>query len=229
MKIKALIRDLLYKLGLFKPIKKFLLLYYNPMAKKRALKYVKEILCKVRPVLEKNSSEYWIDYGTLLGYTRLRKLLPGDDDLDFAILKNNGESISGDMQKAGFILKKQLKVEGKVTFEQYRYRGFGFDLFYYREENDKYITNIWLPEHYNMPQKIAYKEGKCTLSETTFKKFETKEVEFYNCKFRAPKDEGEYLAQHYGEDYMTPNPNFSLDDELNRKIVSKEYELKFTD
>jgi phosphorylcholine metabolism protein LicD len=225
MSLKSSIKTFLYKTGLFKPIKKVILLYKNPLAKYRTKKLVKPILQKIQPVFEQYAQDYWIDYGTLLGYTREKKLLKNDDDLDFGIIAK--ESLEQPLKQAGFKLLKRVLVEDIVTFEQYLYKGFRFDIFYYREQDDKLVTNIWLPNSYDLPQPISYQKKLATLSQTTFNKFTTKEIIFYDTKFKAPKNCGEYLSQHYGKDYLIPNPNFRLEDELNRVTINKEHKVEF--
>jgi phosphorylcholine metabolism protein LicD len=228
--IKKSIRDLLYNIGIFTPIKNIILLYKKPLARYNTKKLVNPILCKTKKVFDKNCEKYWLDYGTLLGYVRDGKLLPGDDDLDFGVIVKDGIDIEADMKKEDIFLFKRIIVEGKITFEQYRYKGFRFDVFHYQKVDDNITTNMWLPNHYNMPQHIAYKNGECSLSETTFKDFrQTIDIQFYNCTYKIPSDSDSYLAQHYGVDYMIPNPNFTLDDELNRKVVDKEYRVEFYD
>ena len=225
--MKSTARDILYTTGLFLPVKKFLLLFLNPLTKRRVRVLVHPILCKIEPLFKEFSEDYWLDYGTLLGFFREGKIIEGDDDLDFGLITNDGLSISRHMEEAGFEIIKQVKVEGKTTFEQYVYKGFRFDLFYYRREGGSCVTNTWLPDHYNVPQKVAYEKGECTISETTFLDFNTKEIVFYNCMFRVPENEESYLSQHFGEDFMTPSSDWTYADEKNRVIVSKEYEVNF--
>jgi phosphorylcholine metabolism protein LicD len=228
--IKNSIRDWLYKIGVFTPIKNIILLYKKPLARYNTKRLVNPILCKTKKVFDKNCEKYWLDYGTLLGYVRDGKLLPGDDDLDFGVTVKDGVDIEADMKKEDIYLFKRITVEGKITFEQYRYKGFRFDVFHYQKIDDDITTNMWLPNHYNMPQQIAYEKKECSLSETTFKAFKTTEqVSFYECSYYIPSNSDDYLAQHYGSDYMIPNPNFTLEDELNRKEVTKDYKVEFYD
>jgi hypothetical protein len=161
----------------------------------------------------------------LLGFAREGKLIKGDDDLDFGVIANN--SLEQPLKKEGFKLLKRVLTEDIITFEQYLYKGFRFDIFYYREVDNKIVTNIWLPNSYDLPQPISYQKSLATLSETTFEAFSTKEILFYGTKFRAPQDYGFYLSQHYGKDYLIPNPNFTLDDELNRVTVNKKHKVEF--
>jgi phosphorylcholine metabolism protein LicD len=131
------------------------------------------------------------------------------------------------MEAEGMVLVKQVRVEGAISLEQYRYRGLRFDLFYYRQVGEKIVTHLWLPDHYMMPQPHAYRTGQAALFEITFDEFKTREIEFYGCPFRVPEDIDRYLSQHYGEDFMIPNPNFDHQDERNANRVKKRHTVRF--
>jgi phosphorylcholine metabolism protein LicD len=225
--LKRTIRDFLYRIGLYASIKKILLLYKKPSNRIKASKMAPEIICRVGRACRKEADAYWLDYGTLLGYRRHGTLLPGDDDLDFGVMVSDGTSLQKTMEAEGMVLVKQVRVEGAISLEQYRYRGLRFDLFYYRQVGEKIVTHLWLPNHYMMPQPHAYKTGQASLSETTFESFETKEIEFYGCLFCIPEDTDAYLQQHYGEDFMVPDPTFTYADECNSIKVEKEHTVLF--
>ena len=227
MKIKNIIRDLLYKLGLFNIVKKIILLYKVPHVKYKAQKYVKPVLCKTYKALEGNVEQFWIDHGTLLGYARNGKVLKGDYDLDIGVISLNNQPIQQFMEKQGFALSKRVIVEDIISFEQYRYKGFQFDIFYYRKEEEYFVTYFWIPIDYTMPQYISYKKGRNILRRIYFKPFRTKPIKFYECDYYAPEDYDYYLAYHYGQDYMIPNPNFTMDDELNSAVVDRDYTVEF--
>jgi len=227
VRLKNVVRDALFSSGLYRPVKRAIKRLKTPRNRQKAIRYAPEILERVRSVFEERAAQYWLDYGTLLGYERHRGILPGDDDMDFGLYIRDGHSVSEHMAQRGMELIKQVLVEGRPALEQYRYRGFRFDLFYYRKCADGYVTYIWLPEHYEMPQPYAYEQGLATLSEIRFAPFRTRPILFYDVPFCVPEDIGSYLTQHYGADYRVPREDFGYDDELNRRIIQREHKVIF--
>ncbi len=225
--LKNTVRDTLFAVGIYRPVKKAIKSFKDPLNRQRARRYAPEILSRVHRVFEKHSDDYWLDYGTLLGFQRHGALLPGDDDLDFGVRAVNHSLLSREMEKAGMNLVKRVNVDGTPAMEQYRYRGFRFDIFYYRQIGQMLVTYLWLPDHYEMPQPYAYAHGLATLSEIRFRPFSTQYIKFYGLPFRVPEDVDGYLSQHYGDDYLIPRSDFNHSDEKNRHVVDKEHEVIF--
>ena len=225
---KAKIKEFLHSIGVYNTIRKLIIKIYYPYKNYKIKSNAKDILERVGRVFESNSLDYWLDYGTLLGYIREGKIIKGDLDLDFGvIMQDSSKSLKDDLKKEQIYITQQTFVDGILTTEQYKYKDIGFDIFYYRKEGDKFITNIWLPNDYSMPQKVSYKNANGKLYETTFSAFGTKKINFYGVAFNIPKDSDNYLKEHYGDDYMIPNPNFSHKDEKNIKAVKKDFKVIF--
>ena len=226
--MKNNIKNILYRLGIYKTIRKLVIVFYYPYKNYKIRVSAQEILTRTRRVFEEHTKDYWLDYGTLLGYVREGKIIKGDLDLDFGVvISDDTISLKDALEKEEIYITQMTTVEGKITAEQYRYKDIGFDIFYYRKDEDKYITNIWLADNYAIPQKESYKQQKGKLYETTFTAFATKEIEFYKVPFRIPADANRYLSEHFGKDYMVPNPNFTHNDEINKVLVKKDFEVIF--
>ena len=226
--MKNKIKLLLHRLGIYELIRQAFIKVYYPYKNYKIRREASEILTRVGNVFENNTKDYWLDYGTLLGYVRERKIIKGDLDLDFGvIMEDKSKSLQKYLEEYQIYLTQRMKVEGMIVAEQYRYKDIGFDIFYYRKENDKIITNVWLTTDHSVPQKISYEQGGGVLGETTFSAFDTMKIQFYGVWFRIPEDADLYLKEHYGDDYMIPNPNFSFDDEKNRVEVNKNFEVIF--
>ncbi len=224
--MKNKIKNILNKLGVYDVARKFIIKFYYPYKNRKITKNVKGVLLRIKPIFDKNTLDWWLDYGTLLGCIREGKIIQNDIDLDFGLIEKNG-SVQDAMEKAGFRLLNRTTVNGVITVEQYDIKGIGFDVFYYRKEYDKLVTNIWLINDASMPQQVAYKKGFGTLSETTFTYTDTKAAEFYGVNCKIPTNYELYLKEHFGDDYMTPNPNWSHEDEMNRVEVQKEFKVDF--
>ncbi len=224
--MKNKIKNILNKLGVYDVARKAIIKFYYPYKYYKIEKNVKDILLRINPIFEKNTIDWWLDYGTLLGCVREGKVLKNDKDLDFGVLSKNG-SLQKLMEKSGFTLTSRTTVEGVITLEQYDIKGIGFDIFYYRKEKDKLVTNIWYPKDYSIPQRESYKKGLGNLNEITFTYGKTKKVKFYDIKCKIPENDKLYLSENFGDDFMIPNPNFSRDDEKNRAVVQKEFKVDF--
>ena len=48
-------------------------------------------LMEIKNVLDKHGLKFWLDFGTLLGAVRDKKILPWDVDIDLSLVKNEGE------------------------------------------------------------------------------------------------------------------------------------------
>jgi phosphorylcholine metabolism protein LicD len=225
--MKNSIKTLLYKLGIYDGARNIIKKIYYPYKYYRVKQSVKPILKILKEVFDKQCQDYWLDYGTLLGYVRNGQIIKNDIDLDFGIIINGNFSLQEILKEHNIYLIQRTIVEGKITLEQYNYKDIGFDIFYYRKEGEKIVTNIWFPTEYTLPQKVLYEQGNGSLSETTFSLFETEEIEFYSMPFRVPVNRDLYLKEHFGDDYMIPNPNWSYKDEKNRVNIEKEFKVEF--
>lgn len=226
--MKNQIKNLLYRMGIYDNVRKAIVKFYYPYKNYKIRKNAQDILERVCRVFEDHTEDYWLDYGTLLGYAREGKIIKGDLDLDFGVIvSDKTKSLKDFLGKEEIYITQMTTVEGQITAEQYRYKDIGFDVFYYREESGKYITNIWLADDYTIPQKESYIQNKGKLYETSFSSFKTKEIKFYNTLFRVPEKPDHYLSEHFGDDFMIPNPNFNHDDEKNKVPVKKEFEVIF--
>jgi len=226
--MKNRIKILLHKIGAYDTARNLLIKIYYPYKNYQIRKKANIILSKLRNVFEEETDKYWLDYGTLLGYVRERKIIKGDLDLDFGIMvEDDKKSLEKLLRSEDIFLIQRTIVEGRITMEQYQYKDIGFDIFYYRSMGDKIVTNVWLTDDYSVPQKISYENGGGILGETTFTAIDTEKVEFYEVPFYIPRNAELYLTEHFGEDYMIPNPNFSHKDEKNRIQVNKEFKVVF--
>ena len=225
--MKNKIKQFLNKFGLYKTTQKIISKIYYPYKNYKIKKEASGILSILKKTFDKNCEDYWLDYGTLLGFVRDGKIIGHDIDMDFGIKINNGVVLAKQLGNYGFKLTQQTIVDGKITTEMYLYKGVGFDIFYYFDEDNKVVTYPWLTSDHSVPQKIAYEQNRGELSRTVFTKFATKEIEFYGIKFRVPEDSDRYLKEHFGDDYMIPNPNWGFEDEKNRKPINRDYKVIF--
>jgi hypothetical protein len=225
--LSKLIRDWLYQNNIYQPVRKAIMAVKKPYNRYRVKKSIRPVLCLLNEIFEKHSDRYWLDFGTLLGFVREGKIIQGDDDLDFGVIWTHGTELRELLKKEDVYINKRLVVNGEIAFEKYNYRGFLFDVFYYRVIDDAFVTYLWIPNNYAQPQIVAYQENNAVLRKTTFSRFKTDPIHFYGCPFSAPDNTEKYLTENYGENYMIPDPNFSYYDERNTVTVIEEHEMIF--
>jgi phosphorylcholine metabolism protein LicD len=224
---KNFIKNMLYKLKIYSFARELLVKIYYPYRRYLLKKEASSILEKLYAVFSKECSDFWLDYGTLLGFVREKDIIKHDIDLDFGVATNKPDTLSASLQNSGFKLTQQTEVENRIVMQQYSYKGIGFDIFYYAKDGNNIYTYVWLANSYTIPQKEAYAQNRGKLYKIVFGKIETTNIEFLGKKFKIPKDYNSYLIEHYGKDYMQPNPNFSHSDEKNKTQSNSEYKVLF--
>ena len=225
--MKNIVKNILYKLGIYDVSRNIIKHIYYPYKHYKMKKNLTYILSSLRTVLSENCEDYWLDHGTLLGQYRSNALIGHDIDLDFGVKAKNTANLKEFLYNYNMILTQQTYVDGNIVMEQYSYKGVGFDIFYYQQKEENIVTYIWLANDYTIPQKESYNKGLGKLWEITFSDISTKDIGFYDCDFRVPVDTAKYLSEHFGDDFMIPNPNWQHSDETNRANVEKSFEVRF--
>ena len=92
--------------------------------------------------------EHFIFFGTLLGFNREGRPIPGDDDVDILVNKKHYEEIRQVVENLGFLIDETkhpnntkffLQVEGKMADHQVR-----VDFYFYDSEvNEDFILEYW--------------------------------------------------------------------------------------
>lgn len=207
-------KKILKKLFIYKYISK-LRLY---LIKKKEARYLKknglETLKLLKEIFADLRIEFWLDTSTLLGAIREKNFIKGDNDLGLGIeLKNYSDNLIEVLGNNGIKLLREFYVdEKKYALEQtYIYKGVEIDIFYHtiKEKTTKYHSFITNCENPNEP----------LVKEATFPFDGIIEINFLGEKFKIPKNYKEYTAVKYGEDYMNPNPKWTMADEKNAVIL----------
>ena len=93
-----------------------------------------ELLCEIDRICRKNSINYYLDSGTLLGAVRHQGFIPWDDDIDVGMFRK-------DYEKFKSILNEELN--NKYLFQNYESdSNFGFVFGKLRIKNTKYTEQI---------------------------------------------------------------------------------------
>jgi len=187
-----------------------------------------EFLKKIKTVLEENRIDYWIEYGTLLGYLREKRIIPWDHDIDLVVI---------DFEKVKKLLPKfkKMKLEVELRWENSKYNtqliqikaptisnsSFHVDIYEFvlvrgkpaRKETFRiniiaktirlFQSRINISIIDNTLEDIA---GFFSLKRTLiFPKTETKLVNFYDMTVRIPKNAEKHVRFLYGKDWKIPN------------------------
>lgn len=167
------------------------------------------IIDEITKELRKNNANAFVDYGTLLGIARSKKLLSWDDDLDFGICINDEftwDNLSQVMNGMGFNIRHEFKLDGKITEQNYYRDGISVDFFNHVDEGDTSVTYVYekrtavkypSESDWNVMKLVTNAIGK------------VKEVELEDGLIcTVPEDEARYMAWVYGDDWRIPNPNW---------------------
>lgn len=156
-------------------------------------------LKNVTNILRELNIKYWIDYGTLLGAYRNKKVINHDYDLDISILFDkevfNSESLCEILSRDYYIMHHS--VDSYICIypkNNPQFTMVHIDIYFWHIESKlvKSITwsNIYTPKHF-------YDE--------------LESVELNGLDFKCPRHLDQYLQFRYGIDFMEEKPNYSPD------------------
>ncbi|AMF98138.1 hypothetical protein AL538_10695 [Vibrio harveyi] len=146
-----------------------------------------EILKDVTEVLEKNSIQYFINYGTFLGSVRHKGLIPWDTDIDIGILEKDVEKVT-DILNESYNDKYMIKKSG------------GYIRVFYSQTNTLHLDfDIWHDEGDSITMYHDLEHGSLTCKKSDV--FPTRKYDFYDLKLQGPNNV-RMLEQAYGKDYM---------------------------
>lgn len=184
-------------------------------------KYGLEALDRIDKVLKKLEIEYWLDTSTLLGAIREKGFIKGDNDLGIGIdIKKYIDVIKNEFEKNNIILIREYLIDnGSYGREQtYLYKGVEIDIFYHTidSKNNKTKYHSFIPFDNNLKDKYQVKEA-------TFPFEGLIDYIFLEKIFKIPKNYIEYTRIKYGDNFMQPNPNWTMNDEKNTVILKDKY------
>lgn len=165
-----------------------------------------EVFHKVYYSFMNTNIEFWPEFGTLLGIYREHDFIKHDFDFDFGAWVDDFERIKEILKNNGF--KVVHEFEGinhpeirEITFEM---SGIQVDFFFFnRFDSCVSCYTFGLDRFDAKNQKNIYKVKKYD-----YPIFELKEITFKNVNIHIPEPCKDHLVVSYGENFMTPDPNF---------------------
>lgn len=131
--------------------------------------------------------EYWVNYGTLLGFYREKQIINHDIDIDFGCHEKFYPYILENLSKLPAELKFYDSSNRHLGPKVYMsYKGFDADIYFYRTEGERlysYEKTYW--KNYNAPIPEKYV-------------FPTRELKIQDIKTLIPANPKNYLKTIYG-------------------------------
>jgi len=182
-------------------------------------KYALEMLEQFDQCMTEHHYTYTLMFGTLLGAVREKGFLKHDLDVDVAVWQDSySDQMLEDLKAYGFRLRHRFQVEnGKLGWEDtIVYKNVSLDIYhiYPPIEEYPYYTSMWshLPDSVNTVDSMRkFGHIQAVRTGAPFQR-EIERVPFETLQLPVPTNAHQLLAFIYGEDYMTPNPNFKDED-----------------
>ncbi|WP_417265851.1 hypothetical protein [Brumimicrobium sp.] len=157
--------------------------------------------------------EYWLSNGTLLGVYRDNKLIDSDANTDISV---NVKTISKDMfQKIKAANFSLVRFFGKLQdgfMVEIAKNDVKTNLFFFYKNKEKWYHSVYVDVDGNESLKYDY----------VFEPFELTEISFEGNQFVIPSTTEVVLNQQYGDDWQTPNNNWSYTDSPKNAVKTNE-------
>lgn len=161
-----------------------------------------------------HQSRVWLEFGTLLGAYREKRVIKHDTDIDLGVMENDVtpqllESLkaNGFKPRKKYIIKSKCDLlNGFVAEYNFLYDGIiSVDLFIFKQrKNSKHCFNFELPERKINLKLFRKKDNALRISEIRLHSFELTTMYLFENPFYAPSNTNEHLVEIYGADFMTP-------------------------
>lgn len=193
--------------------------------RKQFKKYGLSVIEEFDHVMEENGFRYYLYFGTLLGAVREHGLIKHDFDFDVAMLNEDYTiDIQTALEKAGFKLTAEQLVDDGESSRHQKYQKYGItiDIFWIyppidtlpfccgssRPFDDTCSTEESIKKHGGiMPVRIELPFNPTV-----------RRVPFENMILPIPENAEEIMRICYGDDFMTPNPNWKEPMKISYKI-----------
>lgn len=173
-------------------------------------KYGMEMLLLFFEICRNHGINCWLEYGTLLGAYRNASFIPYDIDLDVGIPANEfSEELEQKLFENGFkrvrdfVLVDVANNTKMLTELCYAYKGGTIDVFLSFEEGDVRNSYVYINEYADDAQ--TRRKVKMFLLD---KAFPMSKLTINGVSFTGPSNPAKVLAKIYGENFMTPLPNW---------------------
>lgn len=185
----------------------------NRLRKEKFDKNANNLFNEFDSVLKEIGCEYWLTFGTLLGAIREKKFISHDLDIDVGVFGvEYKDKILKYLTNRGFKRIRYITINGipEAYEETYVFWGVSIDIFYFSQTEPNYIYCYDFVNKSNFVDKDKYKIlNGFVPRKITFPFSGLMKYTFLGLEVNIPLNFNEYLAAHYGETYMIPDPTWN--------------------
>lgn len=217
------------KIPFVKPLlKPFYYAYKNIKERKRNKHFrlfALEALKRFDDCMSKNGFEYTLAFGTLLGAIREHGFIQHDLDIDVAMWNEQyTPELRVCLENAGFQLIHSFEVDNGTMGreETYCWNSIGIDIFYFYPPIDKYP---YCCDFIGQPGCPTYRMSMNKFGGALPRRIELPmsrqrmRVQFEDTMFFVPLNAHDILQFRYGDDYMTPRTDWTIESYDNHIVV----------
>ena len=166
-----------------------------------------ELLEHVHNILESESIDFFVDFGTLLGFIREGDFLTHDLDIDIGVLvedDNTRKRVRNALVNGGCKLNSTSIYNSTITRESYAFLGIKFDVgFYETGGKDSICYLFYVPnDTHLMPNERHVVRMRYSSIDGVEKR------RFTDITINIPKDSERLLEEKYGADWRIPDKNW---------------------
>lgn len=171
------------------------------------------VLQRYSDALLSEGIEFWLAFGTLLGYYREHDFIKHDYDLDTGAWYKDHERIRKALEKNGFERVRYYYIKNHEGLEEcFKHKDYSttIDVFYFLDNNDKSYCFSFQPLVPMSKKRNLNKEQPSLARMWTWDSIKTKPDVFNGIKVYVPENTEQHLKSCYGETFMTPIPYFPV-------------------
>ena len=226
----------MYKHSLFERLYAFILrhtnqqkynLYIKELIDKYLRKFGPEIMGHFQDLYQNKGIDYWLTWGSILGYYREHHFIKGDNDVDVGMFKKDITlDLVDELIRRGFEYQRAIiDCEYKGIHITFNYKTVKVDLYSYEINADGTNYTGFAPMPINGDWKLSIAQNKYAMRWVTFPFKDSMTIDFVGTKTRVPVNTEEQLKILYGENFMTPIPGFK--NTKNNNIIIEYSDTKY--
>ncbi len=121
---------------------------------------LRKMVVETNHFLSQTGVDYWLDFGTLLGFYREENIIPHDVDVDFSLMESSYEKVKA----SEHLLPKEFKFYD-TSFRHHgpklylSYKGFDVDLYFYQDLGStirSFEKTKWKNEVQEIPKSLVF-------------------------------------------------------------------------
>lgn len=222
---RELLVQIALKMGIYKKMMKLDNRIQMHRQNKAFASYGLETLRLADKAASDSNCELFLTFGTLLGAYRNKNFIPYDCDLDTGMLTTDySEQFLLNMKKLGLkhIRRYYVKETGRICEDKFDYNGVHIDVYYYYLDNQGMLCcDLCLPHESKDWRSANNSDGFPSITRrcpnTAFIR-----QPFLGINCFMPQQTEVWLKSLYGENFMTPDPKWSMNDHKKRAQITGE-------